>query len=125
MKTPRTLFQICLLAAAVSLAFMMPRVAMAHAILVSSTPSAHATVSGANVVVDIKFNSRIDAAHSRLYLVSPAGKVQVLKLVDQPVSPDKLSAQGVQLKSGAYIIRWQVLASDGHLTRGEIPFAVQ
>jgi methionine-rich copper-binding protein CopC len=28
------------------------------------------------------------------------------------------------LAAGAYRLRWQVLASDGHITRGEIPFTV-
>jgi methionine-rich copper-binding protein CopC len=28
------------------------------------------------------------------------------------------------LLPGEYRLRWQVLASDGHITRGEIPFAV-
>ena len=29
------------------------------------------------------------------------------------------------LKPGAYAIRWQVLAPDGHISRGEIPFVCQ
>jgi methionine-rich copper-binding protein CopC len=74
--------------------------------------------------VHLKFNSRIDGAHSRLYLVDPAGKVQTLVLAPQD-APDALTAQSVKLAAGAYTIRWQALASDGHITRGEIPFMVQ
>jgi methionine-rich copper-binding protein CopC len=31
----------------------------------------------------------------------------------------------MKLSAGGYTIRWQALASDGHITRGEIPFVVQ
>jgi methionine-rich copper-binding protein CopC len=26
---------------------------------------------------------------------------------------------------GAYVLRWQVLATDGHITRGKVPFRVE
>jgi methionine-rich copper-binding protein CopC len=29
------------------------------------------------------------------------------------------------LSPGAYSVRWQVLAVDGHITRGEVPFTVR
>jgi methionine-rich copper-binding protein CopC len=29
------------------------------------------------------------------------------------------------LQAGKYLIRWQALAPDGHITRGEIPFTVR
>jgi methionine-rich copper-binding protein CopC len=113
-----------LLAAIFSLALFAPRYARAHAVLVESTPVAHAALKGPEVTVHLKFNSRIDGAHSRLYLVDPAGKVQTLVLAPQD-APDALTAQSVKLAAGAYTIRWQALASDGHITRGEIPFMVQ
>ena len=28
------------------------------------------------------------------------------------------------LKPGAYTLRWQALALDGHITRGDVPFTV-
>jgi methionine-rich copper-binding protein CopC len=39
-------------------------------------------------------------------------------------SPDVLTASVSGLKPGDYVIRWQVLASDGHISRGEVPFKV-
>jgi hypothetical protein len=39
-------------------------------------------------------------------------------------SADILSAKASNLPPGDYRLRWQVLASDGHITRGEIPFSV-
>jgi copper resistance protein C len=113
-----------LLAAIISTIVLLPKLALAHAVLLASTPSAHAAIKGPEIAVHLKFNSRIDGAHSRLYLVDSNGKVQSLTMVPQD-SPDSLDAQSVNVSAGGYTIRWQALASDGHITRGEIPFVVQ
>ena len=34
-------------------------------------------------------------------------------------------AASATLTPGAYVMRWQVLAVDGHITRGDVPFTVQ
>jgi copper resistance protein C len=96
----------------------------AHAILLSSTPAAKAVVSGPDLTVSLKYNSRIDAKRSRLTLVSPSGAEQTLAIAAQS-SPDVLEAPAKGLQGGAYILRWQVLAVDGHVTRGEVPFTVR
>lgn len=103
---------------------LVPKLAMAHAVLVASTPAVHGSVKGPEIEINLKFNSRIDGAHSRLYLVSPDGKVETLTLAPQ-AAPDVLAAPGVKVSAGHYTIRWQALAADGHITRGEIPFTVQ
>ena len=36
--------------------------------------------------------------------------------------PDKLVSEAKGLKAGAYVLLWQVLATDGHITRGRIAF---
>jgi methionine-rich copper-binding protein CopC len=105
------------------LACMAPLV-QAHAILISSTPAAKSEVSGPDLLVSLRFNSRIDAKRSRLILVSPSGTGQLLSIAANS-APDALEAPVKGLKSGAYILRWQVLAVDGHITRGEIPFSVR
>ena len=100
-----------------------PRVAFAHAVLVSSTPQKDAAVSGPDVTINLKYNSRVDGARSTLSLLKPDGTVEKISAVAQP-APDVLSATGHGLAKGAYVLRWQVLAGDGHITRGEIPFQV-
>src|SRR5271167_3128795 len=92
--------------------------AQAHAILLSSTPAAKSTVDGPDLTVSLKYNSRIDAKRSRLTLVSPSGEEKTLVIATQSPS-EVLEAPAKGLKSGAYILRWQVLAVDGHITRGE------
>ena len=98
--------------------------ALAHAILLSSTPAAKSVVSGPDLTVSLKYNSRIDAKRSRVILVSPSGTEQTL-VIAAPSSPDVLEAPAKGLQGGAYILRWQVLAVDGHVTRGEVPFSVR
>jgi copper resistance protein C len=103
---------------------LAPRLAWAHAVLVSSTPAVNAKVQGPEVKVYLKFNSRIDGAHSRLILVDSNGTSKTLTLIAQD-TPDSLATESLKLKAGAYTIQWQALASDGHITRGQIPFVVQ
>ncbi len=109
---------------AVALLAANPRMALAHAVLVSSTPQKNAAVSGPDITINLKYNSRVDGAHSALSLLKPDGTVERISTLTQP-SPDALSASGHGLTKGAYVLRWQVLSSDGHITRGEVPFQVQ
>jgi copper resistance protein C len=101
-----------------------PRVALAHAVLVSSTPQKNAAVSGPDIMFSLKYNSRVDGAHSSLSLLRPDGSIERIQALSQPAA-DVLTASGHKLAKGAYILRWQVLSSDGHITRGELPFQVQ
>ncbi len=97
--------------------------ARAHAIVVSSQPASGAVVPGKAVAVMVRFNSRIDPVRSRLLLVRADGSATTLEL-DPAQSPDTLAATVGDLAPGAYRLRWQVLAIDGHITRGDIPFTV-
>ena len=95
----------------------------AHAVLVHSAPKLNSAVKGPEVKIDLRFSSRIDGNRSSVRLVTPDGATSKLALARQP-SPDALQAHVTGLKPGAYKLEWQVLASDGHMTRGEIPFKV-
>ena len=99
------------------------RPAWAHAILMESKPAIHASVKGPDVTIWLRFNVRIDGSRSRLRLVAPDGSQQTLPLPKQS-SPDILQSQASGLKPGAYKLQWQVLASDGHMSKGEVPFTV-
>lgn len=95
----------------------------AHAILKETSPSANSIVAGPDVPVKLKFNVRIDAARSKLQLLHPDNSVTDLAIEKQSAA-DTLTTKAAGLKPGAYKVRWQVLAPDGHITRGEIPFTV-
>ena len=94
-----------------------------HAVLKESHPAANGKVTGPDVPILLKYNTRIDAKLSKLQLVNPDNSTADLKIQEQ-TSADTLNAKATGLKPGAYRILWQVLAPDGHITRGEVPFTV-
>ncbi len=101
---------------------LMPRLALAHAHLLTSTPAANATVHGPDVAIELRFNSRVDGHHSVLAIATTEGNAQMT--IDNQSSPSNLNAHA-KLKPGSYTLKWQALSTDGHITRGEIPFTVQ
>jgi copper resistance protein C len=112
-----------ILAAVTVMLLLGVRFAGAHAVLKESSPSPNSTVVGPDVPLRLQFNVRIDAGRSKLQLVNPDNSIVDLT-VEKQSSPDTLTAKMTALKAGQYKIQWQVLAPDGHITRGEIPFKV-
>jgi len=108
---------------ALCLAFAAGRQAAAHALVVESSPTIDSSVVGPQVDITLRFNSRLDHQRSRLTLVGPDGAEHRLAL-SQASAPDMLQAKATDVLPGAYKLRWQVLAIDGHITRGDIPFRV-
>jgi copper resistance protein C len=94
-----------------------------HAVLKESRPAANDKVVGPDVPIMLKYNVRIDAKLSKLQLLHPDNSTSDLTIEAQS-SSDTLNSRATGLKPGAYRIRWQVLAPDGHISRGEVPFTV-
>ncbi|WP_433973239.1 copper resistance CopC family protein [Tunturiibacter lichenicola] len=109
---------------AFSVVLFAPKVVLAHAVLVSSQPAVNSTVSGPEISVRLKYNSRVDMGHSTLTLLDPDGKVEKVAIESEP-EPGVLAAKLTGLVKGPYVLRWQVLATDGHITRGKVPFEVE
>ena len=97
--------------------------ASAHAILIKSEPIAGATVPAGTLVMSFSYNSRIDRARSRLTLIGPDRSQATLKTAPS-APPDTLQTTAALSAPGAYVVHWQVLAVDGHITRGDVPFTV-
>jgi len=102
---------------------MNPGQAWAHAIIVESTPAVDGVVNGPAFDIKLRFNSRVDGRRSKLTLISPDGSAHTIAPVQQ-VAADSLLAKASDLAPGKYQLRWQVLANDGHITQGRIPFSV-
>ncbi len=101
---------------------LAPKLALAHAILVQSQPADQATIPPGERTLVLRYNSRIDHQLSRLTLQGTDAQM-VLPL--DPQSPaDTLSAKA-DLTPGNYLVHWQVLATDGHMTRGDVRFTVK
>ncbi|WP_216634462.1 copper resistance CopC family protein [Granulibacter bethesdensis] len=118
-STGAALFGIILAA----LAALMPQTASAHAILLGSTPAAGSTVPPGSQTIELHFNSRIDKKRSRISLSSPDKHKTVLAIAPDG-QPDILDVTAVLDQPGDYVLHWQVLAVDGHITRGEVPLTV-
>jgi methionine-rich copper-binding protein CopC len=99
-----------------------PGSARAHAILESSEPALNGSTASGPLRVRLRFNSRVDPARSSLLLTRP-DKSRVALVIDSDPPPDTLTATAT-LGPGAHVLRWQVLALDGHITRGDVPFLV-
>jgi copper resistance protein C len=97
--------------------------ALAHAILLAGIPAPTSHVPGGPLAVRLRYNSRVDATRSKLTLTGPDHVVVTLRAA-AGATPDLLEATTAKLAGGAYLLRWQVLATDGHITRGTVPFTV-
>ena len=104
------------------LLLLAPRAASAHAILMQSQPAAQSTVRPGQTEIVLRYNSRIDQARSRLTLRGPDPETTLA--LEPSRSPDTLAAAAA-LRPGDYVVHWQVLAVDGHITRGDVPFSVK
>ncbi len=102
---------------------LLPRAALAHAVLIQSSPAIDSTMQGPDIAVSMKFSSRVDGARSTLLLSTTDGQSKSVA-IERQSGPDTLTTH-LHLMPGKYAIRWQVLATDGHVTRGEIPFRVK
>jgi copper resistance protein C len=102
---------------------LLPHAVLAHAVLVKSTPAARAQVKPGDVTITLTYNSRIDASRSSVALLRPDGKRETLT-VDPHAGPNVLTSKAVGLSAGTYVVQWQVLATDGHITRGNLEFRV-
>jgi methionine-rich copper-binding protein CopC len=104
----------------------LPHAATAHAIILESRPAPNATIDASETPLQLRFNSRIDLQRSRVTLSGPGPtSAPVTVPLQETDQPDRMVARLTGLKPGEYKIRWQVLAVDGHITRGEIPFRVE
>lgn len=115
-----------LLLSATALPLLAGRPAAAHAILVASTPAIGATVPAGTLAIKLRYNSRLDLRRSRVTIAGPDDTASA-KATRLPVTGtsehDEFDAN-VPVRPGTYVIRWQALALDGHITRGEVPFTV-
>lgn len=110
-------------AACMFLVLATARPAWAHALLVRSTPAANSTINPGNLEATLKYDSRVVPAGCNLSLMGPRGKVTKLAIGFRP--PEILTTQLKDLIQGNYMLRWQALSTDGHITRGAIPFRVR
>lgn len=102
----------------------VPGIAAAHAIVVAAQPAMNATVAPGEIAIRLEFNSRLDRKRSGLSLQRPDGTVAAVEL-SPDTAPGVLAGRALVTANGPCRLHWQVLSLDGHITRGEVRFAVR
>lgn len=119
----KTLRNLAAAAVALLVVAMLPNLALAHAVVVKAQPALDQQMPPGPLDIRLEFNARIDKPRSRLQLTLPDGARTDIPM-DQDGEPNVITAVTPALAAGAYSLRWQVLAVDGHITRGDIPFTI-
>ena len=101
-----------------------PGLAIAHSLLLASSPEADAVVPAPPSRVSLRFNNRIEKTLSRIRLVDGHGARRDLAVASGDDPPDLVSAAVPRLDAGPYRVEWQVLSTDGHIVSGRFSFRV-
>ena len=95
----------------------------AHAVIVRASLEDNAIKPNTASEVALVFNSKIEAAFCQVSVVDAAGAARKLDVKAGP-SPDRLIVTLPPLPAGDYVIRYKVLASDGHFTDNLLRFKI-
>jgi methionine-rich copper-binding protein CopC len=103
-----------------------PAPGSAHAIVVEASPVHDSTLERAPDRVTLRFNSKIEKRFTRLTLSVGDGRPVPVALLthDDPSGPDRLVIPLRPLRPGIYVLRYRVLAVDGHITEGALRFTI-
>jgi methionine-rich copper-binding protein CopC len=108
-----------------ALVALAPGAAAAHAIILESEPASGATLAEPPARIYLRFNSKLEKRLSRVTLTAAAGRPVPLPVAaDGSEKPDRIVLPLGALRPGAYVVRYKVLAADGHITEGALRFTV-
>ena len=104
----------------------LPRPGFPHAIVLESTPANDAVLERTPGQVTLRFNSKIEKRFTRVTLAAADRPPVVVALPssDDQGAPDRLVIPLGPLAPGVYVLRYRVLAVDGHITEGGLRFTV-
>ena len=108
--------------AAVTAVLLITSPAVAHSLLLESSPAAEATITTLPPQITLRFNNRIEKRLSRINLLDERGRPQPLTIVVADDGADRLTAAVPPLQPGAYRVEWHVLSTDGHVVSGSFRF---
>jgi len=112
-----------LAAAALGVLSLLPACAVAHSLLLESSPTAGASIATPGRVA-LRFNNRVEQALSSLRVVDSLGTAHRLSVIVTEGAADRLTATLPRLAPGPYRVEWQVLSTDGHIVSGNFSFRV-
>lgn len=100
--------------------------AAGHAIVLESSPAHDAVLARSPERVTLRFNSKLEQRFTRVTLAAgdrPPARV-TLPDPDGAGPPDRVVIPLAPLAPGVYVLRYRVLAVDGHITEGALRFTV-
>ncbi len=122
-NTGKTLFLSGLL---LGLVIAVPQVILAHAFPDHSEPRVGSTIEGSPAFVRIWFDGALESAFTTIMVKdSSGGNVDRGDGRVNPSDPTLLEAELPQLSPGTYRVIWDVLARDGHRTKGDYTFKIK
>lgn len=100
--------------------------ARAHAIVLEASPAHDSVLAAPPARLVLRFNSKIEHALSRVTIETAIGRPVVLR-VARATEQDaaRLVVPLSPLAPGTYIVRYRVLAADGHVTEGALRFTIR
>lgn len=111
-------------AAAGVLALALAGSALAHSLLLESSPATGARLAAPPPEISLRFNNRIEKKLSTIRLRDEHGAARpaTVRVADGPA--DWLTATVDALPAGAWRVEWRVLSTDGHVVSGSFSFRV-
>ena len=108
------------------LVLLMVSPASPHAIVLESSPVHDAVLERAPGQVTLRFNSKIEKRFTRITLAAGDRPPALVALPgdDDASPPDRIVIPLLPLAPGVYVLRYRVLAVDGHITEGALRFTV-
>jgi methionine-rich copper-binding protein CopC len=96
--------------------FLFAGAVHAHAVLTSFKVEGHDVV--------LHFNGRVDATRSRLSILTAEGAEP--RKIECEAGEDQATLKGHlgETAPGSYILRWEVLSVDGHISRADQPLTL-
>jgi copper resistance protein C len=112
--------------AATAVLTLVPTLALAHAVLVKSSPGARATLPEPPGRVELWFNERLEPAYSRASVLDAAGaQVDLRDVAVSRDDPKRLTVSLPSLGPGRYTVRFRVLSVDGHVVESSMTFTIK
>jgi copper resistance protein C len=101
---------------------LAPRLAAAHAAPVLEQPGVGATIDAPPEKIVITFDAPIESLFAKLQVLDSSGRDLAAGSPAIAAGKRQLSVPLGKLNPGEYIVRWSVVAEDGHRTNGYYTF---
>lgn len=101
--------------------------ASAHAHLSSSEPADGSSLTASPTRIVLQFSEGLEPAFSHMKVSGPSGEPVSLgnEIVGGHGDMELSSTPATPLKTGSYVVKWEVLSKDGHKTSGRTSFTVK